>query len=48
MHAILAVYIRGRVLILDSLYDAIVETDAIDHYEPVYSINEEGWWLHRR
>ena len=48
MHAVLAVYVRGRVLILDSLYDAIVEADAIDHYEPVYSINEQGWWLHRR
>jgi predicted transglutaminase-like cysteine proteinase len=48
MHAILAVYVRGRALILDSLYDAIVEADAIDHYEPIYSINENGWWLHRR
>jgi predicted transglutaminase-like cysteine proteinase len=48
MHAVLAVYARRRVLILDSLYDAIVEADAIDHYEPIYSINEQGWWLHRR
>lgn len=48
MHAVLAVYVRGRALILDSLYDAIVEADAIDHYEPIYSINENGWWLHRR
>lgn len=48
MHAVLAVYVRGRALILDSLYDAIVEADVIDHYEPIYSINEQGWWLHRR
>jgi predicted transglutaminase-like cysteine proteinase len=48
MHAVLAAYVRGRALILDSLYDAIVEADAIDHYEPIYSINERGWWLHRR
>ncbi len=48
MHAILAVYVRGRALILDSLYDAIVEADVINHYEPIYSINEQGWWLHRR
>jgi predicted transglutaminase-like cysteine proteinase len=47
-HAVLAVYVGKRVLILDSLYDAIVEADVIDHYEPIYSINEEGWWLHRR
>jgi len=48
MHAVLAVYVRGRALVLDSLYDAIVEAEVIDHYEPVYSINEQGWWLHRR
>jgi predicted transglutaminase-like cysteine proteinase len=48
MHAVLAVYVRKRVWILDSLYDAIVEPDALDHYEPIYSINEQGWWLHRR
>jgi predicted transglutaminase-like cysteine proteinase len=48
MHAVLAVYVHGRALILDSLYDAIVEADVIDHYEPIYSINEQGWWLHRR
>jgi predicted transglutaminase-like cysteine proteinase len=47
MHAVLAVYVRRRALILDSLYDAIVEPDALD-YEPIYSINEQGWWLHRR
>jgi predicted transglutaminase-like cysteine proteinase len=48
MHAVLAVYVGKRVLILDSLYDAIVEADVISHYEPIYSINEQGWWLHRR
>jgi predicted transglutaminase-like cysteine proteinase len=48
MHAVLAVYARGRAWILDSLYDAIVEADVIGHYEPIYSINEQGWWLHRR
>jgi predicted transglutaminase-like cysteine proteinase len=48
IHAVLAVYVGRRVLILDSLYDAIVEADVIGHYEPIYSINEQGWWLHRR
>jgi predicted transglutaminase-like cysteine proteinase len=48
MHAVLAVYVRGRALILDNLHDAIVEADVIDHYKPIYSINEQGWWLHRR
>jgi len=47
MHAVLAVYVRGRASILDSLYDAIVEADVIDHCEPIHSINEQGRWLHR-
>jgi len=47
-HVVLAVYVGGRPLILDNRYDAIVEADVIDNDEPIYSINEQGWWLHLR
>ncbi len=47
-HAVLAVDVGGRALILDSLRDEIVVAESIRGYEPVYSINERGWWLHRR
>ncbi|MGE0119848.1 MAG: transglutaminase-like cysteine peptidase [Dongiaceae bacterium] len=47
-HAVLAVYVDGRPLILDNLRDDVVAADLIGDYEPVYSINEQGWWLHRR
>jgi predicted transglutaminase-like cysteine proteinase len=48
MHAVLAVYVRGRAMILDNLRNEIIGADLIDDYEPIYSINERGWWLHRR
>lgn len=47
MHAVLAVYVDGRPYVLDNLRDAVVAAEDIDTYEPIYSINEQGWWLHR-
>lgn len=47
MHAVLAVYVDGAPYILDNLRDAVVAADKITTYEPIYSINEQGWWLHR-
>lgn len=47
-HAVLAVYVDGQPFILDNLRDDVVAADLISEYEPVYSINEQGWWLHRR
>jgi len=47
MHAVLAVYVEGEAYILDNLTDAVVAADDIHSYKPIYSINEQGWWLHR-
>mgnify|MGYP001248495145 CR=1 FL=1 len=46
-HAILVVYVDGRALVLDNQISSVVRADSIRHYQPVYSVNEEGWWLHR-
>jgi len=46
-HAVLAVYIEGRALILDNQRNDIVAADRISNYVPVYSLNERGWWLHQ-
>jgi predicted transglutaminase-like cysteine proteinase len=46
-HAVLAVYINGRILILDNQIRQVVDSTVIHHYQPIYSINEESWWLHR-
>ena len=46
-HAILVVYIDGKALVLDNQITSIVEAKRIKHYKPVFSINENNWWLHR-
>ncbi len=47
-HAVLALYVRGKVLILDNQIKKVVEAKKIHHYRPIFSLNEEGWWLHRK
>ncbi len=46
-HAVLAVYLNGRTLILDNQISRVVDAATIRHYRPIYSINENAWWLHR-
>lgn len=45
-HAILAVTIAGRAYILDNQAADVKPASAVARYQPVYSINETGWWLH--
>ncbi len=46
-HAVLAVRDpAGRIWILDNQTPIVVKAERIRHYRPVYSINEEAWWLH--
>jgi predicted transglutaminase-like cysteine proteinase len=47
-HAVLALYIRGKVLVLDNQIKKVVEAKSIRHYRPIFSLNEEGWWMHRK
>jgi predicted transglutaminase-like cysteine proteinase len=46
-HAVLAVYVTDRILILDNQARQVVHADSIRHYQPYYSINESYWWLHK-
>ncbi len=47
-HAVLAIYTGGGITILDNQIKRLVQATAIRHYQPIFSLNEEGWWLHRR
>jgi predicted transglutaminase-like cysteine proteinase len=47
-HAVLIVYNGSDALLLDNQIKTVVPANSIKHYQPVYSINENGWWLHRR
>ena len=46
-HAILAVYLKDKIWILDNQISQIINADQIVHYRPLYSINEKAWWLHK-
>ena len=46
-HAILAVFVDGKVYILDNQIKIVVEAKKIRHYKPVFSINEAFWWRHK-
>lgn len=46
-HAVLVVYLNGEALVLDNQISQVINADRIRHYKPIYSINENSWWLHR-
>jgi len=46
-HAVLAVAADNDILVLDNQVRQVVRHRDIVHYAPVYSINEQRWWLHR-
>lgn len=45
-HAILVVFIDGKVWVLDNQIQQVVEAGQIRHYQPVFSINKNFWWRH--
>jgi predicted transglutaminase-like cysteine proteinase len=47
-HAVLVVYVGDQPMLLDNQIASVVPANSIRHYNPVFSINEAGWWLHRR
>lgn len=46
-HAVLAVRSGNDELILDNQVNRVISHRIIRHYRPIFSINEEAWWLHR-
>lgn len=46
-HAVTVAYVDGQALLLDNLRRAVVPAASVHEYQPYYSINEQGWWLHR-
>lgn len=45
-HAVLALYARENVLILDNQIREVIPHSSIAHYIPVFSLNESNWWMH--
>ncbi len=47
-HAVLVAYRDGTAWVLDNQIMQVVTADVIRHYRPLFSLNEDSWWLHRQ
>jgi len=45
-HAVMAIEKDDDTLILDNQIDEVISHADIFHYVPVYSVNENHWWMH--
>ena len=45
-HAVMAVQNKNDILILDNQIEEVISHADIFHYVPVYSVNENHWWMH--
>jgi len=45
-HAVMAIERNNDILILDNQIEEVISHAAIFHYVPVYSVNENNWWMH--
>ncbi len=45
-HAILIVYTDQGAMILDNQIKSAVSASSVRHYKPIFSINQNAWWLH--
>lgn len=45
-HAILIVYTDQGAMALDNQSQSVTSVDRISHYKPIFSINQNAWWLH--
>ncbi len=45
-HAVMSIDRHNDILILDNQIEEIISHKNIFHYVPVYSLNENKWWMH--
>lgn len=45
-HAVLVAHLGDTNWLLDNQLPEIVQLDSEPQYTPIYSLNEQGWWLH--
>jgi predicted transglutaminase-like cysteine proteinase len=45
-HAVLSVDVDGTRYILDNQVEEALPDSDVNYYQPVYSVNEHGWWVH--
>jgi predicted transglutaminase-like cysteine proteinase len=42
----LIVYTDNGAMLLDNQIKRAVKADSVRHYKPIFSINQNAWWLH--
>jgi len=47
-HAVLVVYANDGAYILDNQIKTLISGEHRGRYEPIFSINREAWWLHKK
>jgi len=45
-HAVLTVKLNGTSWVLDNFIPQVTAIENVPFYLPVYSLNEQGWWMH--
>ena len=45
-HAVLVVYTDQGSMILDNQIKTAIDSNRVSHYKPIFSINQNAWWLH--
>lgn len=45
-HAVLIVYTDSGAKVLDNQIKTAINADRVKHYKPIFSINQNAWWLH--
>lgn len=46
IHAVLGIYDKSGLLILDNQIKQVIPALKIYHYRPIFGINEEAWWVY--
>jgi predicted transglutaminase-like cysteine proteinase len=47
-HAVLVVYTEKGPMLLDNQIKRMVSANSVKHYKPIFSINQQAWWLHSK
>lgn len=46
-HAVALADVRGKTFVLDNQVERVVPASSVHHYKPVFSANEDVWWLYQ-
>ena len=47
-HAVLVVYTNDGAYLLDNQIKSLIDAERKGRYEPIFSINRQAWWLHKK